>query len=60
MFNFIDNIVHIGDMLAVPFFALLIFYFYKKKNKTIFEYILYLFSIAGFLFDLTFSYSFLF
>jgi hypothetical protein len=54
----IQNISHYGDILAVPFFLLLVIYFYKKKNKTIFEYILYLFSISGFILDSYFTYLF--
>ena len=43
-----DNYVFIGDSLAIPFFMLMIYYFNKKKNKTIIEniiYILYIFAL---------------
>jgi hypothetical protein len=53
------NLSHYADMLAVPFFAALIYYFYNIPHKTTFETILYLFAITGFLADLFFSYLFL-
>ena len=38
MKNFIkNNYVFIGDSIAIPFFMLMIYYFNKKKNKTIIE-----------------------
>ena len=52
------NISHYGDILAIPFFALLVNYFYNIKNKSIIEYILYLFSIAGLVLDILFTYMF--
>ena len=52
------NISHYGDILAIPFFLALSIYFHKIKNKTFFEYILYIFSISGFLLDLYFTYLF--
>ena len=55
----IKNSSHYGDILAIPFFALLIVYFYKITNKSIIEYILFYFSIAGFLLDIYFSHLFL-
>ncbi len=39
---------HIFDIFTIPFFALLIFYFYNFNNKTPVEWILYLFGIIGF------------
>ncbi len=53
------NIIHYGDMLAIPFFFLLVIYFSIKKNKTYFEYILLMFSIGGLIADIIFSYNFL-
>jgi len=35
-----ENIVHIGDIFAIPMFALLTYYFYKKPNKNDLENIL--------------------
>jgi len=48
-------IVHIGDIIAIPFFGLLTYYFYFMENKTFFEWILFLFSLAGFLIDGAFT-----
>lgn len=52
------NISNYGDILAIPFFLGLSIYFHKIKNKTFFEYILYIFSISGFLLDSYFTYIF--
>ena len=53
------NLVHYGDIVAVPFFGLATKYFYDKENKTNIEKILFLFVIVGFIFDLYFSYEFI-
>lgn len=55
----LKNIVHIGDILAIPLFLLAIIYFYKIKDKNLIEYILFIFSIGGFLFDILFTVMFL-
>ena len=52
---YINNISSIGDILAIPLFAILIYYFYKKNNKTRLEYFLFLFSIFGFILDIIFT-----
>ena len=52
----LNNITNIGDILAIPFFALLTYYFYKKNNKTFFEKILFLFSLSGLIADIFFTY----
>jgi hypothetical protein len=52
------SISHLGDIAAIPFFFLLISYFYYIENKTPFEWILYLFCIVAFLADLFFTYIF--
>ena len=54
------SISNIGDILAIPFFGLLVFYFYNIKNKTKLEYLLYLFSISGFILDIIFTYLFVY
>jgi hypothetical protein len=54
-----NNISHIGDILAIPFFLLLCIYFYRIENKTPIEYILLLFSISGLILDILFTYIFL-
>ncbi len=56
--NFIKNFSHYGDILAIPFFAWLTFYFIKIKNKSITEYILLVFSISGFILDILYTYLF--
>lgn len=57
--NFIKFSSHYGDILAIPFFALLVIYFYNIENKTIIEYILLLFSISGFILDILYTYIFI-
>lgn len=52
-------VVHIGDMLAVPFFFISFIYFYRLKTKSPVEYVLLFFSAIGFLFDAYFSIRFL-
>ena len=49
------KIIHIGDIFAIPMFVLLFVYLIKNKDKTVIEYILLLFSIFGFIFDVYFS-----
>ena len=46
-----ENLSHYGDILAIPFFALLAIYFYNIKNKSTIEYVLLVFSICGFVLD---------
>jgi len=55
-----NNLSHYGDILAIPFFALLSFYFYKIEHKTNLEHILFYFSLAGFVLDIYYTYLFLF
>ncbi len=55
----IKNLDRYGDILAIPFFILLSFYFYKIKNKTILEYILLVFSIGGAIADIIFTIYFI-
>lgn len=54
-----QNLSHYADILAIPFFLALILYFYNKKNKTNFEYILFFFAISGFILDIFFTYNFI-
>lgn len=56
----IHNISHYGDILAIPFFALLVLYFYNIEHKNQLEYILFFFSICGFLLDIVFTFVFAF
>jgi hypothetical protein len=48
-----------ADVIAIPFFFFLSLYFYKIENKSPYEWILFLFSISGFLGDILFTYMFL-
>jgi hypothetical protein len=57
--NFIKNFSHYGDILAIPFFALLVIYFYNIEHKTTIEYVLLCFSISGFILDILYTYIFL-
>lgn len=58
MHNFIQNSSHYGDVLAIPFFALLVNYFYSIECKSILEYLLLWFSISGFVLDIVYTYIF--
>ena len=40
-----------GDIIAIVGFALLIYYMYKKKTRSLVENVLYLFGIGGFVVD---------
>lgn len=60
MNNILNNISHYGDILAIPFFGLLVAHFYNIENKSDIEYILFLFSIFGLLLDSLFVYMFLY
>jgi len=51
----IHRLSHIGDVLAIPFFALLVVYFYKIEDKNTMEYVLYYFSIVGLIVDTIFT-----
>ncbi len=50
---------HIADIFTIPFFALLILYFYKLNDKTQIEWILYMFGIVGFFGYIIFTILFL-
>ena len=58
MKNILYNISHYGDILAIPFFALSIVYFYNITNRNNIENILFLFSIFGFTLDIVYTYLF--
>jgi hypothetical protein len=53
------HLSHYGDILAIPFFALLIFYFHRIEQKSKLEMILFLFSIAGFVLDIFYTFLFI-
>lgn len=54
-----ENLSHYGDVLAIPFFALLSFYFYNIEEKSPMEYVLFAFSLSGFILDIVYTYIFL-
>ena len=56
--NFYKNCSHYGDILAIPLFALLVIYFYNIEHKSTLEYILFYFSICGFILDIFYTYIF--
>jgi len=53
------NLSHYGDILAIPFFALLIVYFDNIEHKSTIEYVLLFFSISGFVLDILYTFIFL-
>jgi len=55
----IKNLSHYGDILAIPFFGLLIAYFINIEDKSKMEYILLYFSVSGFLLDILYTIIFL-
>ncbi len=54
-----NNLSHYGDILAIPFFGLLVKYFYNIENKSTLEYVLFYFSILGFILDIFYTIIFL-
>jgi hypothetical protein len=56
--NITQNLSHYGDILAIPFFGLLVLYFYGIENKTPMEYVLLMFSAMGFIMDIFYTYLF--
>ena len=54
------QIVHIADILAIPFFIMTFIYFYNIKNKSFIEFVLMLFAGVGFVLDTIFTYNYLF
>ena len=57
--NIMQNLSHYGDILAIPFFALLTIYFYNIENKSLMEMVLLLFSVSGFVLDILYTIIFL-
>ena len=51
---------HYGDMVAIPFFLLAFIYFYRLEHKDMTERALLVFSLAGFILDLAFTYQYFF
>ena len=57
--NIIKNLSHYGDILAIPFFILLVIYFYNIEHKSRIEYVLLYFSIGGVVLDILYTFIFL-
>lgn len=55
----IKNLNNYTNIMAIPFFSIMVFYFFDKKNRTHIENILLLFSIIAFFATVYFSYNFL-
>ena len=56
----IKNLENYADILAIPFFILLTYYFIIKSNKNNLEYMLMIFAIIGVIADFYFSINFLY
>jgi len=59
MNRFVEKLTHIGDILAIPFFILSTIYFYYIEDKTNLELLLFLFSLACLIIDITFSFFYI-
>ena len=53
-----SDIVHQGDVLAIPFFILLVVYLWRIKKKSLVEYALLAFALVGLIFDFLSTYSY--
>ena len=54
-----NNLAHYGDMLAIPFFAITLYYFYQIEEKTTLEILLTLFIGITLIADILFTVIFL-
>jgi hypothetical protein len=59
MYKGVKIIIHIGDILAIPFFFLLAYYLYQLEKWNSVEQILFLFAVVGFFADILFTYIYL-
>jgi len=59
MNRLMNQLTHIGDIIATPFFLLMTIYFYYVEDKSYLEILLFLFSLACLIIDVTFSYFYL-
>jgi hypothetical protein len=60
MNGLLANLSHYGDILAIPFFLLLIIYFVKKESRTSMENLLLFFSVSGFILDILYTILFIY
>lgn len=56
---FTNKLAHYGDLIAIPFFVITLYYFYLIEHKTILEWIIIWFSLIGLLGDILFTLIFL-
>ena len=54
-----NKLAHYGDILAIPFFVITLYYFYQIDNKSWLEVIVTMFLIISLLCDILFTYIFL-
>ena len=50
-----NKLAHYGDLLAIPLFTLVFFYFYSMPTKTFFEYFLTIVMLGAVFVDILFS-----
>jgi hypothetical protein len=55
-----NKLAHYGDLLAIPLFTIVFFYFYSIPDKTLFEYFLMLVMLGAVIVDIIFSLIYLF
>ena len=56
---FTNKLAHYGDLIAIPFFIITLYYFYLIKNKSILEWIIIWFALVGLVGDIMFTLIFL-
>ena len=54
-----NKLAHYGDMLAIPFFIITLYYFYLIENKTWMEWLIIVFITNCLIGDILFTYIFL-
>ena len=52
----INKLARLGDVFAIPCFFVLAIYFIKKKNKSLLEYLLLIFTVTALICDILFVY----
>ncbi len=53
--KFSNNLAHYGDIMAIPFFLIILLYFYRIEHKTILENIIMYFILICLLGDILFT-----
>ena len=57
--KFTNKLAHYGDMLAIPFYFIVLFYFYQIENKTPLEMLIMAFIFMALMFDVVVTFIFL-